>query len=102
MPPIDFTRRQQNRGLSTEALLALIQGEAPQFWNVIQVVGQWVWIQFEEKQPRQVTFVLSQLGFHWNNKRQIWQHPCGAITDASHYDPRRKYRSYFPAAQTPS
>jgi hypothetical protein len=96
MPPIDFAQRVRNRGLSTEALLALVRGEAPQFWNVLEVVGKWVWVQFEEKQPKQVTVVLSQLGFHWNNKRQVWQHPCGTIAEASLSDPRRKYRSYFP------
>jgi len=41
---------------------------------------------------------LSQLGFHWNNKRQVWQHPCGTIGDeGAAYDPRKKYGSYFPA-----
>ena len=99
MPPIDFARRTQNRGLSTQALLDVIRGEAPQFWEVIEVVGKWVWVQFEDKQPREITATLSQLGFHWNNKRQVWQHPCGTITESSLYDPRRKYRSYFPADQ---
>ena len=26
-----------------------------------------------------VTRVLAELGFHWNNTRQAWQHPCGTI-----------------------
>lgn len=99
MLPLDFAQRTKNRGLSTEALLNLIRGEAPQLWEIAEVVGKWVWVQFEEKQPPQITLVLSQLGFHWNNKRQLWQHPCGTITEASLYDPRRKYRSYFPADQ---
>jgi hypothetical protein len=26
---------------------------------------------------RYVTAELAQLGFHWNRRRQVWQHPCG-------------------------
>jgi hypothetical protein len=100
--PIDFERRRANRRLSTEKLIALLRAEAPRFFEVAEIVGKWVWIQFNEKQPREVTSVLAQLGFHWNYKRQVWQHPCGMYRDeASVYDPRKKYRSYFPAdAQT--
>jgi len=67
------------------------------------VVGKWVWIQFDGKQPVTVTAVLSELGFHWNNKRQSWQHPCGLFRDQSvRFDPRRKYGSYFAADQKPA
>jgi len=97
LPPLDFTLRRENRRMNTEALLDLLRNQSPGFWEIAEVVGKWVWVQFEEKQPREVTSVLSQLGFHWNNRRQVWQHPCGTITEASLYDPRRKYRSYFPA-----
>ena len=35
---------------------------------------------------------LAEFGFHWNNKRQCWQHPCGPVTvEASPEDPRAKY-----------
>ena len=102
LPKIDFAKRTENRGLPTDSLLNLIRREAPQFWDMAEVVGKWVWIQFEGKQPRQITASLSQLGFHWNNKRQVWQHPCGTIAESSHYDPRRKYRSYFAADQKPA
>jgi hypothetical protein len=62
-----------------------------------EVVGNWVWIQFDGKQPKEVTTALSELGFHWNSRRQLWQHPCGQIIDSANYDPRRRYGSYFPA-----
>ena len=62
-----------------------------------EVVGKWVWIQFREKQPPTVTALLSELGFHWNNKRQAWQHPCGALTPGTESDPREKYPNWFPA-----
>jgi hypothetical protein len=49
-------------------------------------------------QPVTITSVLSELGFHWNNTRQAWQHPCGTIADErADYDPRKRYGSYFAA-----
>lgn len=96
--PIDLERRRANRQLSSDKLIALLRAETPRFFEVAEVVGRWVWVQFAEKQPREVTAALAQLGFHWNNKRQLWQHPCGTWRDeASVYDPRRKYRAYFAA-----
>ena len=41
---------------------------------------------------------LSQFGFHWNNARKCWQHPCGQFaTEGSGADPRQKYGSRFAA-----
>jgi hypothetical protein len=98
--PIDLERRRANRKLPTEKLLGLLRSEAPRFFEVAEIVGKWVWVQFGEKQPREVTAVLAQLGFHWNNKRQVWQHPCGTYRkESSLFDPRKKYRAYFAADQ---
>jgi hypothetical protein len=97
LPRIDFARRHRNRGLPTESLLRLIRREAPDFWELAEVVGKLVWIQFEDRQPREITAALAEYGFHWNNRRQVWQHPCGTVTPSSNQNPRRKYRSYFPA-----
>jgi hypothetical protein len=97
--PIDLAARRYNRGLPTERVLRLLQTRAPRFWELAEVVGKWVWIRFEGKQPPQITGELSELGFHWNNRRQLWQHPCGQLIDSAIYDPRRKYGSYFPADQ---
>src|SRR5689334_19521511 len=74
---IDYAKRRANRFLETEKLLALLRSEAPKFYDMAEVVGKWVWIHFSQKQPAQVTRCLSELGFHWNNARQTWQHPCG-------------------------
>jgi hypothetical protein len=79
LPKLDFKLRHRNRHLSTKKLLALIETEAPQFAKLARVVGQWVWIRFQQKQPREVTSTLSQFGFHWNKRRQLWQHPCGVF-----------------------
>ena len=100
--PIDLAARQYNRGLPTPRLLKLLREKAPQFWDLVEVVGKWVWIRFKEKQPREITATLSELGFHWNNRRQVWQHPCGQFTASAYYDPRRRYGSHFPSDQQPA
>ncbi|HEY3854410.1 MAG TPA: hypothetical protein VGO67_08470 [Verrucomicrobiae bacterium] len=96
---IDLAARRYNRGLPTERVLKLLQKEAPRFWELAEVVGKWVWIRFDDKQPPTITAELSELGFHWNNRRQVWQHPCGQIMSGVNYDPRRRYGSFFPADQ---
>jgi hypothetical protein len=80
-------------------VLKLLQKEAPRFWELAEVVGKWVWIRFDDKQPPTITAELSELGFHWNNRRQVWQHPCGQFMSGVNYDPRRRHGSYFPADQ---
>ena len=102
LPPINLARRRANRELSTERVIALLQKEAPGFLDIAEVVGKWVWVQFNDKQPREVTAVLAELGFHWNNKRQTWQHPCGALTQGTESDPRQKYPTHFPADARPA
>jgi hypothetical protein len=98
LTPIDFERRRANRRLSPDRLLALLRSEAPRFFELAEVVGRWVWIRFTEKQPREITTALAELGFHWNSDRQSWQHPCGTIPGKSAtYDPRQRYGSYFAA-----
>lgn len=97
LPKINLSRRNQYRTWNTERVIALLRKEAPKFFEIAEVVGKWVWIQFDDKQPVEVTSVLSQLGFHWNNRRQAWQHPCGTVTKGSEFDPRAKYGSHFPA-----
>jgi len=97
-PKINLALRRANRKLETEKLLALLRSETPSFFERVEVVGKWVWIQFTDKQPPTVTSVLSELGFHWNRKRLAWQHPCGTTpVEAATYDPRRRYGSYFAA-----
>jgi hypothetical protein len=98
LPKISMKRRYANRALNTDGLLALLRSQTPSFFELAEVVGKWVWIQFDGKQPSTVTRVLAELGFHWNNTRQTWQHPCGTIADErANYDPRKRYGSYFAA-----
>jgi hypothetical protein len=96
-PQIDLAKRQANRALGTTEVLHLLRSTAPALYEQAEVVGKWVWIQFADKQPSQITAALAQLGFHWNNLRQAWQHPCGALTKGSQTDPREKYGSYSAA-----
>ena len=66
--------------------------------DLAEVVGKWVWISFPEQPAEQVRSQLSQFGFHWNNSRKCWQHPCGQFaTEGSGADPRQKYGSHFAA-----
>jgi hypothetical protein len=102
-PKINLELRRANRALETEKLLAVLRSETPNFFELAEVVGKWVWIQFSDKQPPTDTRVLAELGFHWNNTRQTWQHPCGtALFEAATYDPRRRYGSYFAADVKPA
>jgi len=94
---IDFKKRRFNRSLNTDKLLALLRTETPNFFELAEVVGKWVWIRFADKQPSKITASLAELGFHWNNNRQTWQHPCGTIAERADYDPRKRYGSYFAA-----
>jgi hypothetical protein len=102
-PKIDLARRMANRSLKTEKLLALLRNETPRFFEIAEVVGKWVWVQFQHRQPPTITAELAQIGFHWNRRRQVWQHPCGtAPIEAATYDPRKRYGSYFPADIRPA
>ena len=100
---INLALRLKNRKLETEKLLALLRNKTPDFFELAEVVGKWVWIQFSDKQPPTVTRVLAELGFHWNNTRQTWQHPCGTYPDQrATVDPRQKYGSHFAADLKPA
>ena len=101
-PWIDYDQRRTNRELHTDAVLSLLRTETPGFYALAEVVGKWIWIGFSEKQPPAVTRVLAQLGFHWNNQRQVWQHPCGHVTQGSQEDPHAKYASYYAADTVPA
>ena len=96
--PIDGKARRTNRTLPTEKVLNLLLTGSPDLYRLAEVVGKWIWIQFSEIPAAELRQQLAQLGFHWNNTRQTWQHPCGTIADErADYDPRKRYGSYFPA-----
>ncbi len=101
---IDLARRRVNRSLDTHSLLELLRTERPRFFEIAEVVGKWVWLQFNRPQPAKVNRLLIELGFHWNDARQTWQHPCGMFAPSGSHpsDPRVKYGSYFAADIKPA
>ena len=98
--PIDSEARKQNRTLPTEKVLALLQQQDRRLWELAEVVGKWIWVQFSEQPAPTVRQTLAQLGFHWNRTRQAWQHPCGQFRLSSAGDPHEKYPTYNPADVT--
>jgi len=98
LPYVNFQQREANRALATDEVLELLRRWAPQAYDLAEVVGKWVWVTFPEAPAEELRGQLSQFGFHWNNKRKAWQHPCGQFaTEGSTADPRTKYGSHFAA-----
>ena len=96
------TQRQQaeakhkaNRELPLEKVLDYLRAQLPQQYELAEIVGQWVWIEFPKDTHRLAANTLWRLGFHWNQRRCVWQHPCGAFAPYSPHpgDPRSKYGS---------
>ena len=76
---------------TTVALLERLKTAMPELWGQAEVVGRWVWIEFNTPPLRDVRAKLKGLGFHWNAERRVWQHPCGLSRGRSRYDPRSVY-----------
>jgi hypothetical protein len=95
----DFVRHCTNRSLSTETVLNYLRTRLPSQYEVAEVVGKWVWLDVSPARKPALAKVLWALGFHWNQRRGVWQHPCGRFDPLGSHptDPRTKYRSYFPA-----
>ena len=98
-PYVNFEERERNRQLPVEKVLAVLKRWMPRQYELAEVVGKWIWITFPEQPVERVRADLSQLGFHWNNTRKCWQHPCGQTLPRGQQEPREKYASYFPADQ---
>jgi hypothetical protein len=100
----DFVRHCANRKLSTETVLNYLRTRLPRQYELAEVVGKWVWLEVSPARQPHLAALLWALGFHWNQRRGVWQHPCGLYAPlGSHpHDPRTKYRSYFPADILPA
>ncbi len=97
-PYVNFSERDFNRKLSVEKVLEKLQRWMPKQFELAEVVGKWIWITFSEPPAETVRADLSQLGFHWNNTRKCWQHPCGETLPRGQQEPRDKYEVWFPRA----
>jgi hypothetical protein len=93
-----------NRGLSTASVLNVLRTKLPQQYALAEVVGKWVWLNVSPARKPGMANMLWVLGFHWNQRRSVWQHPCGKFDSLGSHptDPRAKYRSYFPADVQPA
>jgi len=100
--PIDSEARKANRTLPTDKVLALLHTVNPDLFNLAEVVGKWIWVQFKEQPAATLRQQLAQVGFHWNRERQAWQHPCGAFRLRGAGDPHEKYASYYPGDERPA
>jgi hypothetical protein len=103
-PRQDFARHCQNRQLSTEAVLNYLRTKLPTQYGLAEVVGRWVWLDVSPARQPALAKTLWALGFHWNQRRGVWQHPCGGFNPFGIHptDPRAKYRTYFPADVIPA
>ena len=97
-PYVNFAERDFNRKLSVEKVLEKLERWMPEQFKLAEVVGKWIWITFPEPPLERVRAELSQLGFHWNNTRKCWQHPCGETLPRGTQEPREKYDAWFPNA----
>ena len=100
----EFVRHCANRRLSTGTILNYLRTRLPEQYNLAEVVGKWVWLDVSPAGKPVLASVLWALGFHWNQRRGVWQHPCGSFNPLGIHpaDPRAKYRSYFPADLLPA
>ena len=97
-PFVNFAERDFNRSLPVEKVLEKIKRWMPDQYELAEVVGKWIWITFPEPPEERIHAELSQLGFHWNNVRKCWQHPCGETLPRGTQEPRAKYEVWFPGA----
>lgn len=100
----DYVRHCTNRQLATAAVLNYLRTRLPRQYELAEVVGKWVWLDVSPSRKPKLAALLWCLGFHWNQRRGVWQHPCGSFNPLGSHptDPRVKYRSYFPADIVPA
>jgi hypothetical protein len=101
---LEFVRHCANRKLSTETVLNCLRTRLPKQYELAEVVGKWIWLEVSPSRQPGLATVLWALGFHWNSRRGVWQHPCGKFDPLGSHpaDPRAKYRCFFPADVIPA
>jgi hypothetical protein len=93
-------KRRANRELRTDTVLSQLKDQLPKQYELAEIIGRWIWLEFPKNKHRAAANTLWRLGFHWNQRRSVWQHPCGAFAPYTPHpgDPREKYGSYFPVS----
>jgi hypothetical protein len=51
---------------NTVDLLERLKTEMPEIWDIAQVVGKWVWLEFNVPPLQEIRTKLKVLGFRWN------------------------------------
>jgi hypothetical protein len=94
-----FAAHNANRELPTQTVLDLLKAQLPKQFELAEIVGRWIWLDFPARTHRAAANTLWRLGFHWNQRRCLWQHPCGACAPYFVHsgDPRRKFGSQLAA-----
>ena len=94
-----YAEHNANRELPTQRVLEFLKSKLPQQYELAEIVGQWVWLDFPKASHRAAANTLWRLGFHWNQRRCVWQHPCGAFAPYAPHpgEPRSKYGSRLAA-----
>jgi len=77
-----FAAHSANRELPTLTVLALLKTQLPQQYELAEIVGRWVWLDFPTRSHRAAA-------------NGLWQHPCGACAPYNVHsgDPRQKFGS---------
>jgi hypothetical protein len=90
-----FATHIAHRELPTLKVLELLKAQLPQQYELAEIVGRWIWLDFPVNSHRAAANTLWRLGFHWNQRRCLWQHPCGATAPYNIHsgDPRSRYGS---------
>jgi hypothetical protein len=97
-------KHNSNRELPTQKILEFLRVQLPQQYELAEVVGKWVWLDVSPAGKPALAKLLWALDFHRNQRRGVWQHPCGKFDPLGSHptDPRTKYRCYFPADVLPA
>ncbi len=56
-----------------------------------EIVGNWVWVSFDDTPPEDVRKLLRDFGFRWSARRRKWAHNCGTQSRAGKGNPWEKY-----------
>ena len=64
-----FAAHRANRELSTQNVLDLLKAQLPTQYELAEIVGRWVWLEFPARSHRAAANTLWRLGFHRNHRR---------------------------------
>ena len=84
-----FAKHCANRELPTQKVLDYLRAQLPQQYELAEVVGKWIWLEFPKASHRAAANTLWRLGFHWNQRRCVWQHPCERVRPMPRTPPTR-------------